>query len=94
MVLLFMSDFDQILPITDVKRDLLSLVKRIHDLRSSIAITRKGKPAAVLMSVDEYEGLLETIEILSDKKLMRIIRKSKKELDAGKFISHREVWGS
>ncbi len=87
-----MSEFDQILPITDVKKDLLPLVKKIQKLQESIAITRNGRPAAILLSVEEYEGLLETIEILSSPSLLKILRRSKKELDAGKFISHREVW--
>lgn len=88
-----MGDFDQILPVTDVKRNLLPLIKKVQKLQESIAITRNGRPAAVLLSLDEYEGLLETIEILSDTKLVKILRKSRKELDRGKWFSHREVWG-
>lgn len=88
-----MGDFDQILPITDVKRGLLPLVKKIQRLQESIAITRNGKPAAVLLSLGEYEGLLETIEILSDPSLVKFLRRSRKELDRGRWIPHREVWG-
>ncbi len=88
-----MSDFDQILPVTDVKKDLLALVKKVQKLRESIAITRNGRPTAVLLSMEEYEGLLETIEILADPNLVKTLRKARKELDAGKFIPHREVWG-
>lgn len=87
-----MSDFDQILPVTDVKRDLLSLIKKVQRLNEAIAITRNGRPTAVLLSLDEYEGLLETIEILSDSETLKTVRKSRKELDAGRFVSHREVW--
>lgn len=88
-----MSEFGEILPITDVKRDLLPLVKKIQKLQESVAITRNGRPAAVLLSMEEYEGLLETIEILSDPRLLKTLRRSRRELDAGQFISHREVWG-
>lgn len=88
-----MGDFDQILPVTDVKRDLLPLIKKIQKLQESIAITRNGRPTAVLLSLDEYEGLLETIEILSDPALVKLLRKSKRELNQGRRFSHREVWG-
>lgn len=88
-----MGDFDQILPVTEVKRELLPLIKKIQRLQESIAITRNGRPAAVLLSMDEYEGLLETIEILSDPGTLKLLRKSKKELDRGKLVTHREVWG-
>jgi prevent-host-death family protein len=88
-----MGVFDEILPITEVKRELLPLIKKIQRLQESIAITRNGRPAAVLLSMDEYEGLLETIEILSNPRLLKLLRKSKKELDRGKLVAHREVWG-
>ncbi len=88
-----MGEFDQILPITDVKKDLLGLVKKIQQIHESIAITRNGKPAAVLLSIEEYESLLETLEILSDPELVKILRKSRKQLEAGQFVSHDEVWG-
>ncbi len=88
-----MGDFDQILPVTEVKKGFLPLIKKVQKLSESIAITRNGRAAAVLLSMEEYEGLLETIEILSHPKLLKLLRKSRKELDAGKFVSHREVWG-
>lgn len=87
-----MADYDKILPITKVKENLLSHVKDVQDLGQSIAITRNGKPSALLMNIDEYEGLLETIEILSNEKLMKILRKSIKELKAGQFVTEEEVW--
>ncbi|MBU0507086.1 MAG: type II toxin-antitoxin system Phd/YefM family antitoxin [bacterium] len=87
-----MKEFDKILPVTEIKRDLLSHVKSVQTMGHSIAITRNGKPAAVLVSVNEYEGLLETIEILSDQKLLKLLKKSIKELDDNEFVSHEEVW--
>lgn len=89
-----MAEFDQILPITEVKKDLLHLVKAIGELKQSIAITKLGKPAAVLLSIDEYEGLLETLEIMSDPKLVKRIKRSLKDLDSGRFLTHDEVWGA
>lgn len=88
-----MGDFDQILPVTDVKRNLLPLIKKIQRFQGSVAITRNGRPAAVILSLDEYEGLLETVEILSDPRLVKILRRSKREAKRGKWFSHREVWG-
>lgn len=87
-----MGEFDKILPVTEVKKDLLSHVKNMEKRSESIAITRNGHPAAVLLGLDDYEGLLETIEILSDKKLLHTLRKSKKEVEAGKLIPHEKVW--
>lgn len=41
----------------------------------------------MIISPEDYEGLLETIEILSDKSAVRRIRKSWRETRAGKTIS-------
>lgn len=50
-------------------------------------VTRHGKPVMMLINPEDYEGLLETIEILSDKSAIKRIRKSLKEARAGKTIS-------
>ncbi|MDP8247847.1 MAG: type II toxin-antitoxin system prevent-host-death family antitoxin [Candidatus Tritonobacter lacicola] len=49
-------------------------------------ISKGGTPEGVLMSIAEYESLLETLEILSDPELIRAIQLSEKELKAGKFV--------
>lgn len=47
-------------------------------------MTKHGRPAAVVMSIEDLEGLEETLDVLSDPKLMRRIRKSEAETAAGK----------
>ncbi|MCU1437961.1 MAG: Prevent-host-death protein putative antitoxin of system [Naasia sp.] len=37
-------------------------------------ITRNGKPVAIVLGYDEYEGLVETLNILSDDDTMAAIR--------------------
>lgn len=88
-----MIDFDKILTVTDAKRDLLGLVKKAHELSESIAITKNGIPSAVLIGMDEYEGLMETLEILGDSSAVKSIKKSLLQLENGKTVSHEEVWG-
>ncbi len=39
------------------------------------------------MSVKDYKGFIETIEILTDKKAIARIKKAKKEIKEGKTIS-------
>lgn len=87
-----MASFDKILPISQVKRDLLRHVKQAQTYGQSVAITKNGEAAAVLLSMGEYEGLLETLEILSDPALMSFLKKSIKQQKSGKLLSHAEVW--
>ena len=49
-----------------------------------LVITRNGRPAAVLVSVDEYESWRETTEIRRNRALMREIKKGLRQLDKGR----------
>jgi len=48
-----------------------------------ILITRNGRPAAVLVSPDEYEGWKETQAIRSDRELIAEIRRGLRQLRKG-----------
>lgn len=54
-------------------------------------ITRHGKPEAVILSEEDYESLLETLDILSDQKLMKEIKKAEEELKKGKGIPWKKA---
>ncbi len=72
---------------------MLDLVRKIEGSNDAIAITKNGVPEAVLISIKKFKGLLESLEILSDEKAMRSIRKSIKEAQNGMWIDFDEVLG-
>jgi antitoxin YefM len=80
------------IPITKAKSRLLDIIRKIEGADDVIAITKNGVPEAVLLSMNKFEGLLETIEILSDEKAMRSIRKSIKEARAGNWLDFDGVF--
>ena len=55
-----------------------------------IAVTRRNKEVMAVMSWELYEGLLETIEILADAKLMSDIKKGIKDIESGKTYTIEE----
>jgi antitoxin YefM len=87
-----MDNIDKILPITKVKKELLDVVKEMADEDSTITVTKNGVPVSVMMTPKRYEGLLETIEILSNPKIMKSLAASEKDFRSGKVYSHKEVW--
>lgn len=62
------------MPLTEAKSKLSGLVDRVRSLDEEIVITRNGRPAAVLVSPDEFESWKETIAIRSDAAFMKAIR--------------------
>ena len=87
-----MDEIQKILPVTRVKRELLDILRVMEDEYSTITITRNGEPVGIMMTPDRYEGLLETIEILSDSNILRALKSSQKDFSSGKSYTHAEVW--
>jgi prevent-host-death family protein len=82
------------LPISEVKARLPELVASVQEREDAVIVTRNGRPAAVLLNVDEYERLKATIDVLSDPDLMRQIRASRTYFArGGKGLSFEEVFG-
>lgn len=84
----------KILPISEVKARLPELVTGVEQREEEVVVTRKGKPAAVLVNYSEYERLKETLDVLSDPALMEQIRQSRRFYAAGrKGLSFEDVFG-
>lgn len=67
------------------------IIKNIDSKLSRYIVTKRGKPVAIMMSVDDYESFLETVEILSDKDTAKRIKMAKDEIKKGKTISIKEL---
>ncbi len=84
----------RILPISAVKARLPELVTGVENREEEIVVTRKGRPAAVLVNHAEYERLKATVDVLSDPTLMRQIRMSRQYYAAGRRgLSFENVFG-
>ncbi len=67
------------LDIDQAKRNLPRLVRGLKKT-GSLAISRRGRTVAYLISRDRVEAMLETMEILANPKAMKAIR----DYEAGK----------
>jgi prevent-host-death family protein len=84
----------KILSLSEVKMKLSELVDSVYSTDEEIIITRNGKPAAVLISPDEFESWKETLAIQADQDLMLEIRKGIKELEKqSRLYSLEELLG-
>jgi antitoxin YefM len=81
------------IPVTKAKSQLLDIIRKIESSDDTVAITKNGVPEAVLLSMNKFEGLVETLEILSDEKAMKSVRKSIKEAREGKWLDFDEAFG-
>jgi antitoxin YefM len=70
--------------LADVKNRLSEVVERLEREHGRVVITKHGRPAAVVVSVDDLESLEETLEVLTDQSLVARIEKAVAELAAGR----------
>jgi len=78
------------LSLSEAKMKLSGLVELVRATDEEVVITKNGRPAAVLVSPEEFESWKETIAVRSDTALMKEIRKGLKALQTGK-VSERTV---
>lgn len=82
------------LSISEVKMRLTELTTGVEKRGEEIVLTRRGRPAAVLVSVAEFEGLEETIRILSDRFAVGQIQKSLRYFArGGRGLTVEKVFG-
>ena len=79
------------LPLAEVKKSLSSIVKDIDEKYDRYIITRNGVEKAVIISTEEFEGLIETLDILSHKEEREAIARAKKQVKRGKTVSLKEL---
>ncbi len=78
-------------PFTEARSRLSELVDEVEARHEHLVITRNGRPAAVVLSADEYEALEETLEILEDPETLGALGESEKDVRSGRVFSLSEV---
>ncbi len=69
---------------SDLRRNLSAALDRVAEDREPLIITRdRGKPRAVLMSLEDYSALEETQHLLASPANAKRLLESIAELDAG-----------
>ena len=82
------------LSLSEVKTRLPELVTGVQEREEEVVVTKNGRPAAVLINVDEYTRLKETLDVLSDPVLMKQIGRSKSFYGTGgKGLTFEDVFG-
>jgi antitoxin YefM len=68
------------LSVSEAKMKLSGLIDTVNATDEEIMITKNGRPAAVLVSPEEFESLKETVAVRSDSALMKEIKKGLRAL--------------
>ena len=78
------------IPLAEAKKSLSAIVRDVDEKYDRFAITKNGVEKAVILSSDEFEGLLETLDILSHKEEKEAIERAKEQVRKGKTVSLKD----
>ncbi len=72
-----MAKVPEIVPITDLRQDSSAVLKRVRSSREPVIITQRGRAAAVLLSVEEYE------RTENERQILLLLARGEKEIAQG-----------
>ncbi len=81
------------IPLKEARQKFSMLVDRSDRLSERFVVTKNGTPRAVLMSVEEFESWVESLELMPNPKAVKTLEKGLKEAKSRKVASFKEVFG-
>lgn len=67
--------------LTEARQNFSEIIETVVSTGREWTVTKHGRPVAVVLSHDDYESLIETLNILSDSDAMNAIDEAEAELD-------------
>ncbi len=78
-------------PLAEARAQLSRLIDEAVRTHQRVEVTRKGRRAAVLLSAEDYDSIMETVDILSDADEVAAIAQAQASLRSGESYSRDEV---
>ncbi len=78
----------------ELRPELPKVIARINGKLDRYVVTKHGKPVVVMLSIEDYESLMETLDILADPKAMADLRKGEEDIRKGRTRSWDDIKAS
>jgi prevent-host-death family protein len=77
---------ERIIPISELQSQAKRIVESVKLTHDAVIITQRGRPAALLVNYEEYEGLVATLEEMSQPDWRERLMEAERDSKAGKGI--------
>ena len=81
---------EKIVPISDLQTQAKKIVESVKQTRDPVVITQRGRPAALLVNYEDYEGMVATLEEMSQPDWRERLAEAERNSKAGKGIELEE----
>ncbi len=79
------------LPISEARKKIFKIAEEVQKPNRYYTLTEKGRAKAVIVSAEEFESLMETIEIITNPLLMKEIKESREDYKKGNYVGLEQV---
>jgi antitoxin YefM len=80
--------------LASVKAHFSQVIDDVVGTHERVTVTKNGSPVAVILAVEDYESLMETLEILSDRQAVAAIREAEQQMAQGQVYGEQQVWAA
>ena len=80
-----------VISITEARNNFFKIIDQIQKSGAYFTLTERGRSKAVVMSAEEFDSWQETVEIMSDSKLMKEIKSADEDYKKGNYVTMEEV---
>lgn len=77
---------EKIIPISDLQTRAKKIVESVKQTRDPVVITQRGRPAALLVNYEDYEGMIATLDEMSQPDWRERLTETERDSKAGKGI--------
>jgi antitoxin YefM len=70
-------------PVSEFRANAAELIEQVRAHRRPLVLTQRGHSAAVVLDVDDYEGMVEELELLRD------VQTAVEQVEVGHVLSNR-----
>lgn len=82
-----MKDSMEIVGYSEARQRLAKLMDTVVDDRRPIVVTRQKAAPVVMLSLEEYEAMAETIHLLRSPRNAKRLHRAIRDADAGRFVA-------
>ncbi len=86
-----MAKIERIAPISDLQRRSRALVEQVRKTGEPVILTQRGRPAAMLVNYELYEGHLATLDEQSFPDWRERLAEAEADMEAGRMVDHAAV---
>jgi antitoxin YefM len=79
------------IPLAEARQNFSALVDEATTTHQRVLVTRNGVPAIWMIADEDFESIMETLDVLSDAAAMRDVARSEADAVAGRYVTAAEM---